>query len=56
VFSIPLSGAESVVYSFQGGSDGADPYVGLVALDGTLYGTTGSGGAKSMGTVFSVTP
>ncbi len=43
------------LYSFAGGTDGAQPF-GLVALNGTLYGMTENGGASNLGTVFSVTP
>jgi uncharacterized repeat protein (TIGR03803 family) len=47
---------ESVLYSFKGGKDGADPTAGLIALNGTLYGTTyQGGGAKGYGTVFKIT-
>jgi uncharacterized repeat protein (TIGR03803 family) len=54
VFKINSSGSESVIYSFQGGSDGAVPQ-SLAVLNGTLYGTTSYGGSKNVGTVFSVT-
>ena len=37
------------------GRDGRFPYADLVAVDGTLYGTTEEGG-KHNGTVFSITP
>lgn len=48
---------ESVIYSFAGGSDGADPQGSLIqASDGNLYGTTSSGGAYDQGTVFKITP
>jgi uncharacterized repeat protein (TIGR03803 family) len=46
----------SVVYSFKGGADGAEPFSGLVDVGGTLYGTTWVGGAPGDGTVFAVTP
>ena len=47
----------SVLYSFQCGSDGAYPGAGLVQdKAGNLYGTTQSGGASSIGTVFKVNP
>lgn len=55
VFSVTKAGVESVVYSFQGGSDGRWPYAGLIDVGGTLYGTTWLGGASTFGTVFSVT-
>src|ERR1700687_1175173 len=46
-----------VVHSFAGGADGVSPYAGLVlATDGNFYGTTSSGGASNVGTVFKMTP
>jgi len=57
VFSInPTTGAEHVVYSFTGGSDGGAPAAALVSVGSTLYGTTNSGGAARRGTVFSLAP
>lgn len=49
------TGAETVLYSFQGGSDGAGP-VSLINVKGTFYGATFSGGAANVGTVFSLDP
>lgn len=48
---------ESVLYSFTGGADGAEPQAGLI-LDsvGNLYGTASSGGAYGVGVVFELTP
>ena len=47
---------EQVVYSFQNnGADGNNPYANLIAINGTLYGTTVYGGAYGAGTVFSIT-
>lgn len=44
---------ERVLYGFAGGTDGANPYGGLVAdAEDNLYGTTNQGGASSYGTVF----
>jgi len=54
VFKITTGGVESVVYSFQGGTDGSDPD-GLVDVAGTLYGTNHYGGLANGGTVFKVT-
>lgn len=51
----PDTGAESVVYAFQG-SDGADPVAGLTNVDGVLYGTTSFGGEQRDGTVFRLDP
>src|SRR5580704_3581575 len=56
-----------VLYSFGGGSDGANPVSALIDVGGTLYGTTAAGGSyacpyqldsiysPSCGTVFSIT-
>jgi uncharacterized repeat protein (TIGR03803 family) len=45
VFSLdPKSGAETVLYSFQGGTDGVSPTGSLVEVNGILYGTTVAGG------------
>jgi uncharacterized repeat protein (TIGR03803 family) len=59
VFSISTSGAETVLHSFAGGSDGAYPRAALTDLNGTLYGTTAAGGgapgcADGCGTIFSI--
>jgi uncharacterized repeat protein (TIGR03803 family) len=56
VFEVGTSGAESVLYSFKGGSsDGASPRGGLINVNGTLYGTTEQGGAYGNGTFFKIT-
>ena len=48
--------AESLVYSFTGGSDGGYPVAGVIAdAHGALYGTTFLGGSGS-GVVFKLTP
>jgi uncharacterized repeat protein (TIGR03803 family) len=56
VFKMSRNGAESVLYNFTGGTDGASPEGSLVrdAL-GNLYGTTFAGGTSGAGTVFRVT-
>jgi uncharacterized repeat protein (TIGR03803 family) len=62
VFSIDLStGTETVLYTFLGGTDGANPTSALLNVGGILYGTTGGGGAacpaiSGCGTVFSLNP
>jgi uncharacterized repeat protein (TIGR03803 family) len=55
VYKLDISGNETVLHSFAGGQDGADPQTG-VTLDsaGNLYGTTTSGGASYAGTVYEV--
>jgi uncharacterized repeat protein (TIGR03803 family) len=48
---------ESVLYSFTGGSDGADPWAGVIFDSaGNLYGTATAGGAYGAGVVFQLTP
>lgn len=43
------------LYSFQGGNDGAGPYVGaLITINGKLYGSTWAGGTAGLGTVYSI--
>lgn len=63
VFKVSASGKESILYSFQGGSDGADPWSALVRDSaGNLYGTTFVGGnfannycpQNGCGTVFKI--
>ncbi|HLY00900.1 MAG TPA: choice-of-anchor tandem repeat GloVer-containing protein [Candidatus Cybelea sp.] len=57
VFAVTTSGAETVLHSFGGYSgDGAVPWASLTDVDGTLYGTTTSGGASGKGTVYSLSP
>ena len=63
VFRIAPDGTETVLHSFAGGSDGAEPWDRLVRNgDGNLYGTTiiGGGGAcdngGGCGTVFRIAP
>jgi uncharacterized repeat protein (TIGR03803 family) len=56
VYKLSKRGVESVLYSFTGGQDGANPYASLIRdKDGNFYGTTGSGGASNAGTVFKLT-
>jgi uncharacterized repeat protein (TIGR03803 family) len=57
VYSISLTGTETMLHSFNGSSDGFNPYAGLIDVDGTLYGTTGSSrttGCPYCGTVYSI--
>jgi uncharacterized repeat protein (TIGR03803 family) len=51
------AGVETVLHTFTGGADGADPWGGLLRdAQGNLYGTTLYGGVYNDGTVFKVTP
>ncbi len=54
VFAVTAAGRERVVYSFFGGTDGANPNGSLLLYGGRLYGTTEHGGSASLGTIFSV--
>lgn len=54
VFSISTIGAENVLYSFSGGTDGAAPAGGLIYVKDRLCGTASAGGAYGLGTVFCV--
>jgi uncharacterized repeat protein (TIGR03803 family) len=49
---------ESILYAFQGTTDGFAPYGGPLVIDGsgTLYGTTSGGGAHGSGTIYKLTP
>lgn len=48
---------QTVLYSFQGGADGANPDAALTkGTGGVFYGTTSAGGATGNGTVFELTP
>jgi len=58
VYTITLSGTESVLYSFGAvAGDGLAPYGTLIAYKGVLYGTTVDGGAfDDYGTAYKITP
>jgi uncharacterized repeat protein (TIGR03803 family) len=53
----PAGWTESILYNFSGGSDGSQPYGGLIFDSaGNLYGTTYQGGASNAGTVYELSP
>jgi uncharacterized repeat protein (TIGR03803 family) len=53
VFKLDTTGKETVLYRFGGGTDGANPFAGLVRdAAGNLYDTTVNGGTSNSGTVF----
>jgi uncharacterized repeat protein (TIGR03803 family) len=62
VYKLTPTGQQTVLHAFAGGSDGAGPFLGLVAdASGNLYGMTNSGGGACAGgafcgTVFKITP
>ena len=60
IFRLTPSGSgyrESILYSFQGGTDGAYPRAGLLAgSGGTFFGATTHGGPHNFGTVYELMP
>ena len=57
VFKVTANGSETVLYSFSGGADGAQPFSALVRdKAGNLYGTTTMGGSANAGVVFKLDP
>ncbi len=57
VFEITASGALTVLHSFNGNDDGANPYGSLMlASNGDFYGSNAVGGAYGAGTLFTITP
>ncbi len=62
VFKVSATGTESIIYSFQYGTDGAGSEAGVIAgKGGVLYGVTDYGGGATFcsfgcGTVFELTP
>lgn len=56
VFRVTTAGVATTLYTFSGGSDGANPASGLVqGTDGYLYGTTAFGGdTNGDGTIFRI--
>jgi uncharacterized repeat protein (TIGR03803 family) len=49
--------SETVLHSFAGGSDGTNPWAGVIFdAAGNLYGTTYGGGTYNFGTVFELSP
>jgi uncharacterized repeat protein (TIGR03803 family) len=63
VFKLSPTGTESVLHTFTGGADGANPYAGLTQdAAGNLYGTASGGGSSACnppygcGVVFKLSP
>jgi hypothetical protein len=61
VFKLSKQGSswqETILYAFQGGSDGMWPYSGDLIFDqaGNIYGTTEEGGYEGYGIVYKLTP
>ena len=60
IYELTPSGSgwtESLLYSFTGGTDGANPYAGLIFDQaGNLYGAAAAAGSGNGGTAFELTP
>jgi uncharacterized repeat protein (TIGR03803 family) len=56
IFRITAAGREQSVYRFRGSPDGANPWASPILRNGTLFGTTTSGGHGGSGTIFSLHP
>jgi uncharacterized repeat protein (TIGR03803 family) len=55
VFKVSTNGTGfTILYSFAGGNDGANPQGGLILSGNTLYGTATVGGSSDNGTVYKV--
>jgi uncharacterized repeat protein (TIGR03803 family) len=55
VFAVTANGTNfTVLHSFTGGDDGANPNGGLILSGNTLYGTASGGGSAASGTVFAL--
>ncbi len=52
----PATGAETILHQFQGGADAGNPTIGLVLINGALYGASDVGGAYNRGTIFRLDP
>jgi uncharacterized repeat protein (TIGR03803 family) len=50
-----VASSYQVLYSFKGPPDGESPFANLIDVNGTLYSTTGYGGASADGTVYTIT-
>jgi uncharacterized repeat protein (TIGR03803 family) len=54
IYKLAPDGTYTVLHSFTGGEDGAQPF-GLVRFGGAFYGLTSSGGVSLQGTAFKLT-
>jgi len=57
VYKVSPTGQETVLHTFTGGSDGGNPYAGVI-LDssGNLYGTASNGGTANAGVIYKLDP
>ncbi len=55
IYRISTNGSEKVLHRFKG-SVGANPFAGLIKVNGMLYGTTSTGGRFGDGTFYRMSP
>jgi uncharacterized repeat protein (TIGR03803 family) len=55
IYEVSQSGVHTILHNFSGGAkDGLNPIYGVIAENGLFYGTTGSGGSLSAGTLYAL--
>jgi uncharacterized repeat protein (TIGR03803 family) len=52
VYKLSSTGTETILHNFGNGTDGTNPYTGVIRSGSTLYGTTLTGGSLGVGTVW----
>jgi uncharacterized repeat protein (TIGR03803 family) len=52
VYKLSATGTETILHNFGNGTDGAEPYTGVIRSGTTLYGNTVAGGSFGVGTVW----
>jgi|HubBroStandDraft_2_1064218.scaffolds.fasta_scaffold70781_2 uncharacterized repeat protein (TIGR03803 family) len=57
VFELTPSGKLTILWNFEGGNNGENPYAPPIeGTDGNFYGTAYQGGANNLGTIYQLTP
>jgi uncharacterized repeat protein (TIGR03803 family) len=57
VYKLSPTGQETLLHTFTGGSDGGNPYAGVILdVAGNLYGTASTGGTANAGVVYKLDP
>jgi uncharacterized repeat protein (TIGR03803 family) len=56
VYKLAPDGTETILHTFGGTPDGAQPTGSLLLRDGHLFGTTLQGGADNQGSIFEISP
>ncbi|HEV3091722.1 MAG TPA: choice-of-anchor tandem repeat GloVer-containing protein [Candidatus Cybelea sp.] len=55
IYSVTTNGTEKIIGTFADETAGEFPTAGLIAVHGSLYGTTSEGGVDAQGTLFRIT-